>query len=177
MTAKGRRGGTGVFIVALLGASCSARSGTTPGRTLHYVALGDSYASGEGDPPFDPGTDIPKGTERDMCHRSADAYPRRLKLDASVILIHRACSGAVTANVTSTAQYLREPPQLQWLDDKTDLVTLTIAGNDAGFATTLVNCLLNLRGCTTMDPTVPNRIAAMATTLPTVFQQVRERAP
>src|SRR4051812_25224334 len=98
MTAKGRRWWTVVSIVALLGASCSARSGTTPGRTLHYVALGDSYASGGGDPPFDPGTDIPEGAERDMCHRSTSAYPRRLKLDAGVILIHRACSGAVTAN-------------------------------------------------------------------------------
>ena len=36
-----------------------------------YVAMGDSYASGEGNPPYQPGSD----TRQDQCHRSLVAYP------------------------------------------------------------------------------------------------------
>jgi hypothetical protein len=35
-----------------------------------YVALGDSYSSGEGDPPYELGSDV----QGDTCHRSQQAY-------------------------------------------------------------------------------------------------------
>jgi len=65
--------------------------------------LGDSFSSGEGDPPFDAGTDLVLGPQRDLCHRSADAT--------------------------------------------TDLVTITIGGNDVWFANILAACLVDLVIC------------------------------
>ncbi len=40
-----------------------------------YVALGDSYSAGEGDRPYEPGTD----TKTNTCHRSEKAYPTMIK--------------------------------------------------------------------------------------------------
>ncbi len=44
-----------------------------------YVAMGDSFSSGEGNPPFETGTDEEGVNE---CHRSPQAYPRLLQGDA-----------------------------------------------------------------------------------------------
>jgi GDSL-like Lipase/Acylhydrolase family len=124
-----------------------------PSEPLDYVALGDSYSSGEGVPPFDPDSN----TADDRCHRSTLAYsrvfaPGTYRLRRSFF----ACSGAVTENVGmldaagapgGTVQY---PPEgtvqlgrldaTRWSD--TDMVTLTIGGNDAGFAGVLTRCLV-----------------------------------
>ena len=56
-----------------------------PGRHLYipsgrYVALGDSFSSGEGNPPFDPRTDhAALFTTHDTCHRSSVAYSQILQ--------------------------------------------------------------------------------------------------
>jgi lysophospholipase L1-like esterase len=119
-------------------------------RPINYVSLGDSFSSGEGIPPF-PGSDIP-GVNN--CHRSEESYawyarPRgsrhRLEYIAHVSGTSRgftfeqiACSGARTANVSRNLglDWRDEPAQLEQdvVDDATDLVTITIGGNDAEFA-------------------------------------------
>ena len=101
-----------------------------------YVALGDSFSSGEGNPPFEYETDTDDTNE---CHRSMSAYPRLLQ---SVLNLGPtafvACSGATTHNVLN-GQW-NEPPQVNALSENTDLVTMTVGGNDVGFATYATNC-------------------------------------
>ncbi|MGI3781031.1 MAG: SGNH/GDSL hydrolase family protein [Janthinobacterium lividum] len=84
---------------------------------MTYVALGDSYASGEGLAP-------------------ALAYPVLLRergVDRFATLTQAARSGAVTGDVLAT--------QVSSLRAETRTVTLTVGGNDAGFATVVAACL------------------------------------
>lgn len=106
--------------------------------TDRAVALGDSYASGEGLSPYLDGTN----TGTDQCHRSARAYPELVESSRDRRFRHLrsvACSGATTGGVAlgSTA----EPSQLAALGAKTRTVTLTVGGNDVGFAMVLGDCV------------------------------------
>ena len=103
-----------------------------------YVALGDSYSSGEGAPPFFAGTDGPS----DYCHRSTLAYSQVLGTQFGLSPLFYACSGAVTSDITSTF-HDTEPPQITQpgVDTSADLLTMTIGGNDAGFANVLKACI------------------------------------
>ncbi len=105
-----------------------------------YVALGDSYASGEGLPPFAPGTGGAGG-----CHRSLDqSYPAVLADSGRrsfARLTSVACSGAVTSDLVATRPGTTRPPQLDALDSRTRTITLTIGGNDAGFALVFGDCV------------------------------------
>jgi lysophospholipase L1-like esterase len=59
----------------------------------------------------------------------------------------RACSGAVTTNVTDLAQW-NESIQLDWWPDATtQVVTLTIGGNDIGFADFAKACVNTQSSC------------------------------
>src|SRR4051794_26982167 len=103
-----------------------------------YVALGDSYSSGEGSPPFFAGTD----GGGNFCHRSPQAYSEVLGGIYGIAPKFYACSGAVTSDITSTF-HQGEPPQItrDGVDSSADLLTMTIGGNDAGFSDTLKSCI------------------------------------
>lgn len=87
------------------------------------VGVGDSFTSGEGNPPFVPGTD----TATDKCHRSYFAYPQITALLVGARARNVACSGAQTKDLFTT--YQSEPAQLSRLGNASDIVT-TIGGND-----------------------------------------------
>jgi lysophospholipase L1-like esterase len=89
-----------------------------------YVALGDSYSSGTGTRSY-----INDGT---ACQRSVHAYPSLLAASKGLNLTFRACSGATVADVTNT--------QLSALGTGTTHVTISVGGNDAGFADVLTEC-------------------------------------
>lgn len=122
-------------------------SDPTPGVTT-YVALGDSFSSGEGVRPFDSGTDdnVSTPAKSDGCHRSAYAWPRLLAKGSLFTLRIDglfACSGATTPAVVWET-FKGEQPQLsqsQALSSQPELVTLTIGGNDIGFADILTKCV------------------------------------
>jgi hypothetical protein len=153
---------------ALLGTSVYVRGEAS--APTSYVALGDSYSSGEGNAPYEAGTDdegIP-----DLCHRSSAAYGPLL--DAAVGLgpmLFKACSGAVTADISErSANNPTEPAQLGWLTESTKAVTLTIGGDDVGFASVLEHCVVMLPpipngfGCSknkTLETETKARIAAL----------------
>ncbi len=104
-----------------------------------YVALGDSYSSGEGNPPYAPGTD----EQADKCHRSDAAYgpllDQALNLGATKF---SACSGAITDDFFNANHlYPTEPRQLDSLSAATKTVTLTIGGDDAGFPEVVNDCV------------------------------------
>jgi hypothetical protein len=122
--------------------SASAQPVVAPAPSPHYVALGDSYASGEGLAPYEPAT----ATAADGCHRSlTKSYPERLTatgLRRFADLTSVACSGAATAALFADApDDSDEGAQLAVLGAATKTVTLTIGGNDAGFAQVVGDCL------------------------------------
>ncbi|WP_431280291.1 SGNH/GDSL hydrolase family protein [Leifsonia poae] len=87
-----------------------------------YVALGDSFAAGMGG-----------GGEQGRCVMSDNSYPDVFSAVAGVDLItNAACSGATTADLLKR--------QLFPLDANTDLVTLSIGGNDLGVAAIASDC-------------------------------------
>jgi hypothetical protein len=107
-------------------------------RVLRYAALGDSYSSGEGNPPFDP--------DSGGCHRSPAGWPRVVaRQDPAIVLTaHIACSGATSRALRHRSD--EEPPQLRQLSSlprPADLVTITIGGNDIGFARVLADCYVS----------------------------------
>ncbi|MFN2535961.1 MAG: SGNH/GDSL hydrolase family protein [Pseudonocardiaceae bacterium] len=117
---------------ALIAAATAAAA--TTGERLHappvagvvdYVALGDSYSSGVGTGVYDPASGD--------CARSPLSYPPLWAAEhnpASFRFV--ACSGATTGDVLGD--------QITALDPGTDLVTITIGGNDAGFGSILRTC-------------------------------------
>ncbi|MEU9115576.1 SGNH/GDSL hydrolase family protein [Streptomyces sp. NPDC048483] len=111
--------------LALTGASAAA-SAQLPLAT-GYVALGDSYSSGVGAGSYDSGSGA--------CKRSTKAYPALwAAAHAPSSFSFTACSGARTGDVLSG--------QLGPLTASTGLVSITVGGNDAGFADTMTTCAL-----------------------------------
>jgi lysophospholipase L1-like esterase len=91
-----------------------------------YVALGDSYASGTGAGDYG---------DSGSCKRSANAYAQLWANDhAPSEFAFVACSGAVTADVLAN--------QVSAITPDTELVTISIGGNDAGFADVMTDCNL-----------------------------------
>lgn len=106
-----------------------------------YVALGDSYSSGQGAGAYERGTDFPKGNH---CRRSANAYPNlvagRRGIPSSLDFV--ACSGARTYHLNEAQHDPTQPPQFDTaaLSADVELVTVSIGGNDSGFVEILEDC-------------------------------------
>ena len=111
---------SGGVILAGLGAGLLVAATAVPAQAAgsSYVALGDSYSSGTGTRTY-----LNDGT---ACQRSIYAYPSLIASAAGYALNFRACSGATIPDVTNT--------QLSALGSGTAYVTLSVGGNDAGFA-------------------------------------------
>ena len=109
-----------------LGAALALAVATAPAHAAvtAYVAVGDSFSSGTGTRSY-----INDGT---ACQRSVYAYPSLLAASKKLTLNFRACSGATVANVTNS--------QLGALSTTTTHVTISVGGNDAGFADVLTEC-------------------------------------
>ena len=110
----------------------------------NYVAMGDSYSSGEGNPPFVlNGQDT--NTSTDKCHRSPESYPALLAADPASLIgsfVDVSCSGAVTQYfLKANSAYPTEKAQDKALTATTNVVTFTIGGNDVGFASVLRQCV------------------------------------
>ena len=102
-----------------------------------YVALGDSYASGVGAPPYASGTDVKGGNG---CKRASGAYAHQVASQTGKALDFGACSGARTPDFYQPRTSWNEPAQLDHLNASTGLVTFSIGGNDAGFSTIFSKC-------------------------------------
>ncbi|UQS22872.1 GDSL-type esterase/lipase family protein [Amycolatopsis thermalba] len=129
---------TGIGMDYPRGAILSATVSAQP-APRSYMALGDSFSSGEGVPPF---------VDDTACHRSALAYSRVNALNPSLTLQldkFVACSGAQTTHVLNgwnDADH-SEPSQASVLSSGSPkVVTITIGGNDIGFANFAKACVL-----------------------------------
>jgi hypothetical protein len=121
--------------------------GVGPSR---YVSLGDSFSAGEGVPAFEPGTahDVePVDGVDNKCHRSArGSYGRLLVRDPEVRAnllpaTFRACSGAVTSDLSgANPDNDGEPAQIDRLSEFSNVVSLSMGGNDIGFGDIAALC-------------------------------------
>ncbi|PKH38341.1 GDSL-like Lipase/Acylhydrolase family protein [Nocardioides alpinus] len=129
-----------------------------------YVALGDSYASGTGTRSY-----IADGTS---CQRSTQAYPSLIAAARGYALNFRACSGARITDVTAT--------QLSALTTATGYVSISVGGNDAGFADVLTECALP-GWASNCNGKIDGAQAFVNTSLPgqlaTLYSSIRARAP
>ena len=120
------------------------------GITGEYVALGDSYAAGEGLRPFEAFTGDNRGELGNSCHRSQLAYSQLLRFEAPVPATRFvACSGAVISDIfkpylTGEAgddDRLAVPEQVPaGVRRDVGLVTISIGGNDAVFSAIVRHC-------------------------------------
>ncbi|CAL9666483.1 Lipase 2 [Streptomyces sp. enrichment culture] len=117
--------------LALAGALALSLTGGTAhaSASLDYVALGDSYSAGSGVLPVDL-TNL-------LCLRSTANYPHVIAARTGARLKDVTCGAAQTKDFTES-QYPGVAPQTDALGADTDLVTLTIGGNDNG---TFINAL------------------------------------
>ncbi|MEU6857421.1 SGNH/GDSL hydrolase family protein [Glycomyces sp. NPDC046736] len=97
--------------------------------SIEYAALGDSYSSGTGAGSY----------ADDDCLRSNLAYPKLLASGLGAELVFAACSGATVEDLLAE--------QLGGLDAGTNLVTVTIGGNDIGWAEAIRACITPLVDC------------------------------
>jgi len=128
-----------------------------------YLALGDSYSSGEGEVDYLTGTDI----SNNKCHQSGKSYPYLLTHDVFGDGHSVACSGAVINDIKSTDQrykgqvkdginrqsraniseilsnftpgYIAQWEFVQKYQPR--VMTIGIGGNDIGFASILTACV------------------------------------
>jgi lysophospholipase L1-like esterase len=137
-----------------------------PEDQTSYLAMGDSFASGEGDLNqawYEAGTD--EG-DTNSCHLSQRSYPylisRELQLDSFYSV---ACSGAKRENMLSKEQYPNSrmdtalgdflPGRLAQnkyeLGYNPSFITLSIGGNDLDFVSILTACLIPANTCEYAD--------------------------
>lgn len=149
-------------LLALAGAAViGAPFANADESTIDYVALGDSYSSGVGTP----------GTSGE-CGQGPGGYASLWATDqrpASFQLL--ACSGATTDDVLQS--------QLPALSADTDLVSITIGGNDAGFFPTVMLCAQSTDAA--CEQQVTSARTGIARVLPgkldATYQAIRQRAP
>ena len=178
-----------------------------------YVSLGDSYSAGEGLGDYEPGSHVDQSQCRfsvmghcvyhkdpkviDGCDRSSSAY------NSTVSGAYNfnggkqtwACSGSITRDIYdgpndpncsqghASGSY-GEGCQVDRVNANTSLVTMTIGGNDAGFANDLKNCYMAERpggqheaGCVGQQSTIDGEIAQLQPRLVADLQAIRARAP
>lgn len=129
-----------VGVGAMAGCSTAGVTEDPPPPPLDYVALGDSAASG----PL-----IPPSTGTPGCLQSGSNYPHVLAtlIDAETFT-DVSCSGARSENIATEQQQTNSGPiplQIDALSPETDLVTITIGGND-------VDLVSQARGCVNFSP-------------------------
>ncbi|MFJ6726685.1 SGNH/GDSL hydrolase family protein [Streptomyces sp. NPDC091281] len=165
-----RRSRYAAFLGSTLLAATAALTGATTAQAdqqaaaTGYVALGDSYSSGVG-----AGSYLSDGSD---CKRSTKAFPYLWKnAHSGVPFTFGACSGARTGDVLAN--------QLGGLSTSTGLVTLTVGGNDAGFADVMTTCVTSSdSGCVSrintarayVDSTLPGKLDG-------VYDAIRAKAP
>ena len=104
------------------GLALAAPARATTADPINYVAMGDSYSAGSGVLPLDLTAPL-------ECARSTANYPHDLAARIGARLTDVTCGGAETGDYAGS-QYPGVAPQLNALSSSTDLVTMTIGGND-----------------------------------------------
>lgn len=128
-----------VAAAALVASACAADPAPpappAPLSGPSYVAMGDSAAAA----PLVPSQAAPTG-----CLKSTNNYPSVLARSlGAVSFTDVTCSGAQTEDLLSRSQVTRSgpvPPQVDAVRPDTELVTITIGGNDVDLSTNAAQC-------------------------------------
>lgn len=152
------------MVVAIGLVAATACSGgdddAAPREPVGYVALGDSFSSGEGARDYDEASG--------SCHRSTLSWPHVLDDSEDDIVLEelRACGGATVDRLLAPwtkrdqeAQIPAEP------DPDVGLVTLTIGGNDVGFGELVARCVLGDCSGVPASPEFEAQLDALSTRL------------
>ena len=105
---------------------------------VDYVAIGDSFTSGEGetsDSYYEPATN----SASNRCHVSTRSYPYLVGRSWQVSTRNIACSGAKISDVVSTTINNTQFVQMETLRPK--IVSVGLGGNDAGLMDKLKSCV------------------------------------
>jgi lysophospholipase L1-like esterase len=147
------------LIAAVLALAALAAVSAAAGYSAGYAALGDSYSSGVGTGSY---------TLNSACKRGVYAYPYLYaQSHPGTSLSFVACSGAKTSDLLAT--------QIQAVTSTTTLVTMTIGGNDIGFANLIYQCTLS--DCSAaLDRTSANLETTLGVALDQVYATVKARA-
>ncbi len=130
---RGVRSIAAAFVAAVVGAVLLASPTGASTIPLRYVALGDSYSAASGTLP-------PDLTAAPQCLRSTSNYPHVIATRIGVRLTDVTCGAAETKDF-ATSQYPGLAPQLNAVQADTQLVTMTIGGNDSGvFIDAILDC-------------------------------------
>jgi lysophospholipase L1-like esterase len=153
----------GCAAVACAAVACAAAARADPVEPgSGYVALGSSFAAG---PDLEPVAD-------EACFRSARNYPAQVAGTLDLALTDVSCTGASIDDV---------PVQAESVTGDTRFVTVTLGGNDVGYAAALDDyaCLdIGLCAEAAVDPvSVGERLDALSERLAGALATVRERAP
>ncbi|WP_173007871.1 SGNH/GDSL hydrolase family protein [Mycolicibacterium sp. P1-18] len=154
--------------------------GAPPGSGPRYVAMGDSAAAA----PLVPEQAQPVG-----CLKSTNDYPSVLaRRIGAASFADVTCSGARTQDLVSRSQPTRTgavPPQLDAVAADTQLVTVTIGGNDVDLPTIAAKCRRTSLDVPPCSPelvvdgvdSISAAIEADADEWSDLVDQIREKAP
>jgi len=155
--------------LVLAGAGSVPGPAAAPASGLNYVAIGSSFAAGPGIPPV-----------QAVCSRSGNNYPSVVARSIGADLTDVSCSGATTANVLTVSQS-GQPPQVQAVTATTDVVTVTIGGNDVNYLGSLgaYTCQNDGgTGCATVDRNaIDQTFTVLAGRIGEVVTAVHDAAP
>ena len=161
-------------VITVLGATAASA------RADSYVSLGDSYTAG---PVIPNQIGPPYG-----CLRSDHNYPHLTAPAIGLPLRDPSCSGAKTDHMTQAQNVDPDgpnPPQFDSLDADTQVVSITIGGNDIGFSSIAQSCVTyNPFGSPCRDKynsggvdQVSQRIQATAPKVAAVLQGIHSHSP
>ena len=120
-------------LVVLVLAVLAAQAAQAQAAPLRYVALGDSYSAASGVLPLDL-------TAPPQCLRSTRNFSHVIAGQIGAQLADVTCGAAETSHFFEP-QYGNVPPQLDAVKADTQLVTMTIGGNDSGvFINAILSC-------------------------------------
>jgi len=171
MSARGRfLSGLVTIVIALAGfVTIGAVPAAANSSTVQYVALGDSYAAGQGAPPY----------FNEDCLRSAQGYPALLDAEKRIHLrANETCTGAKTSDLEDT--------QLAALNRGTRLVTLTVAAADLDVSSVAAacttpgmqdECVAEILRVQTLLGVCPGGASALDSTLTDLYAEVANAAP
>ena len=146
-------------LAPLVGAALIALSLAGVASAENYVAMGDSYSAGNG---------ANSTNLNSSCNRNTYAYPYLLAQQRGSALTFVACSGATTADIINT--------QAASASTSTNLVTLTIGGNDVGFTSLIIAC--TTLGCQSQIDSSNSQITnQLPAKLDAAYNAISSRAP
>lgn len=148
-----------LVVIGAAGAGPALAAPTAAVAPTAVVTLGDSYSSGLG-----------SGDYYNDCDNSPNAWGNLIFPDTVTSRTMLACSGATIPVVQGQVAQLATLPS-----NGNRLVTVTVGGNDAGFADELVNCFFS--DCTDNRASLEAQIDGLVGPLTALYDDIQAAAP